>query len=272
MEGPRLHKALLECAHGLWLQAQVAALHALEVEATRLRQQEIMGLLAQGMAHDFNNLLQLTLNCIAVAKRSAVPGSELQQVLERSDSTGARARELSHRLQLLTKGSIRPDRLGSLEPLLKATLAMVMAGSTVKWECHMTEDLPAVSYEAACLEEVVVQLARNAMEAMPAGGTLEVWGRLRTLPDLAAQQLPAGPYLEYSFFDSGRGIAPEHLSRIFQPYFTTKTASGHKGTGLGLALCEALLRAHGGMISAESQPGAGATFRILLPAVAGAPR
>jgi two-component system NtrC family sensor kinase len=106
------------------------------------------------------------------------------------------------------------------------------------------------------IRQVFLSLLLNALEATPGHGALTV----RTL----AQDESDGPKVAVEFQDQGTGIAPEHLPRIFEPFFTTKAAG--KGTGLGLAICQGIVTEHGGRIEVQSQPGAGSTFRVILPA------
>jgi signal transduction histidine kinase len=266
VEGGRLQAALLSCAQRLQAQAQLERMRALESEALRAHQREAIGYLARGLAHDFNNLLQATVACITVAREASEPGSAVRRILDLSDRNTLRAQDLARRLAFLARGAIDPDQVASPEPLIRATLEEVFAGTDVTWEFLWPEDLPRVRLEPAAMKEVLTQLFRNALEAMPSGGTLKVRGQSRPLSDQETLRLPQGDYLEILIQDSGRGITAEHLPLIFDPYFTTKPLSSQKGTGLGLALCEAVVGGHGGLITVASRPWEGATFRLLLPA------
>ncbi|QEM69187.1 hypothetical protein FO488_14135 [Geobacter sp. FeAm09] len=117
------------------------------------------------------------------------------------------------------------------------------------------------------MERTFANLTHNAVEAMPHGGTVRVEGENVTLGEQDTLSLPAGEYVHLAFHDTGIGIPPENLPRIFDPYFTTKEMGSQKGMGLSLALCHSIIRKHKGAITAESTPGKGTTFHIYLPAL-----
>jgi signal transduction histidine kinase len=116
-------------------------------------------------------------------------------------------------------------------------------------------ELPSVAFDPKQIQQVLINLFKNAQEAMPGGGELTIASRVR------------GLHLEVSISDTGRGMPPEVISSIFQPYFTTK----EMGTGLGLAICQSIMQEHGGCILADSAPGRGSTFTIQLPLEEAAP-
>jgi signal transduction histidine kinase len=122
-----------------------------------------------------------------------------------------------------------------------------------------------VRYNELNLVQVLTHLVMNAKEAMPRGGRLKVSTQVVTLTQADTLRVPPGPFLCITFQDSGKGIAPGDLPRIFDPYFSTKERGSQKGMGLGLALCEAILDSHGGFITALSEQGQGAVFRMHLP-------
>ena len=152
-----------------------------------------------------------------------------------------------------------------MEPLLREALEEIFAGTEITWACDWPPELPELLLEPTAMKEALLHLFRNALEAMPSGGALKVRGQRRSLSAADSLRLPPGEYVDLTIQDSGRGITAEDLPRIFDPYFTTKPLSTQKGTGLGLAVCEAVVESHGGQITAESRPWEGATFRLLLP-------
>ena len=131
-------------------------------------------------------------------------------------------------------------------------------------------ELPRVPHDPEILGRAFEQIALNAQEAMGGSGVLSVAGELRQLVDGEVPPLVAGEYLKLTFLDSGPGIAPEILPRVFDPYFTTKQRGQIRGTGLGLALCLAILRRHRGFVTASSPEGGGALFTVFLPRFAAA--
>ncbi len=144
-------------------------------------------------------------------------------------------------------------------------MAEALAGSAVA----VTYDLPPeevhLRFNQGHLRQAFGHLAANAREAMQDQGTLRVSGAREALPAGNLLRLPPGDYLHLAFADTGRGIAPELLPLIFDPYFSTKERFSQKGLGLGLALSRIILQHHGGAIEAESEPGRGAAFHVYLP-------
>jgi signal transduction histidine kinase len=265
VDGDRLHKTLRKCAENLQARAALARLRTLELQAMAKRHQEAIGFLARGLAHDYNNLLQGILGSMSMARELAEPGGAVRSVLDLAEPSMARARDLGQRLTLLARGGVPPSRLQALEPLLRETLRDGLAGTGIEAEWAVQGDLPPVLLDPFQMKEALTQVVRNAVEAMPGGGRLRLGGGVHRLAEGEACGLGAGLYLELRLQDSGPGIAEENLERIFEAYFTTKSVPSVKGCGLGLAVCAAVIRAHGGGISAESGAGAGATLRILLP-------
>jgi len=228
---------------------------------------EAVGILAAGMSHDYNNLLTSVIGYIELAKQELDPGSDAFQYLERCEASSAHAIKLGQQLQAIAHcGDIELQTV-SLAPLITLAVNEALQGSPVMREFDLDEALPPVKACPPQIHQIFTQLAVNAREAMPGGGQLRVSARACSLSSTAAPPLPAGDYLRISFRDNGSGIPPENLSRIHDPYFTTKAVGNQKGQGLGLALCQAIIRRHRGLISAESAAGQGATFHIWLPVI-----
>ncbi len=229
---------------------------------------EAVSILAGGMAHDFNNLLQVILGYIVLAKKNVEPGSKAIKYLDMIEPSSAQAIRLGQQLLTLTKLGFEGRNATRLTPLIESTLKAVLNDSQIICEIDIPPDLPCVTCDAGQIQQVIDHLAVNACEAMPQGGTLlvnaEVW-KTTEHPEL---QLPAGDYLYFTFRDTGSGIAPENLRRIFEPYFSTKKMSSQKGEGLGLTVCHSIIHQHGGMLTARSKPGKGATFHLWLPVAA----
>jgi signal transduction histidine kinase len=137
----------------------------------------------------------------------------------------------------------------------------------VRPEFDLQGEAAKVQYNAVNIAQVIRHLTDNAREAMPRGGTLKVSTEVCHSPNCDKPQQSSDSFLRVCFRDNGLGITIDNLSRIFEPYFSTKERGQQRGMGLGLALCEAIIRAHGGSISVESAQGQGAAFVIHLPAV-----
>lgn len=261
----RLDIALLECAHRLRAEEQLKQQQKMEAEALRVKQFAFLGILAGGMAHDFNNLLQVILGGVSLAKTMLKPGSNAHDLLEMVEKSSGQAHELSQRLLLLSNGGNGLMQSTSLAPLVTSVVDAVLDGTTITREYDIPAEHPLLKLDESKMRQVISHLALNARDAMPTGGMLRIAARPRTIsPDDNLPLLP-GDYMHLTFSDTGRGIAPENLPKIFYPYFTTKRMGSRKGTGLGLALCQTIIGRHAGMISAESSQGEGATFHIYLP-------
>jgi len=238
----------------------------LEADALRAKKLEATSILAGGMAHDFNNLLQVILGYICLAKQKIDPGSPAYRLLNASEKSTEQACELSQRLLTFAKGGDSSMHSAQLEQLIVASVDAALNGTTVTSEFNLQADTPLVKIDEAQIRQVISHLTVNAIEAMPNGGTLRVAVEGCTITEQDILPLPPAEYVHVTFRDTGKGIHPENMGKIFDPYFTTKEMGSQKGMGLGLAICQAIIRKHKGILTAESQPENGATFHIYLPA------
>ena len=165
-------------------------------------------------------------------------------------------------------GAEATDNLGPLNTLIRESLSAVLAGTRTQVEFHFSSEPCPVRFNGTALRQVFTNLATNACEAMPSGGSLVISTEPRVLVEREQIPLPAGRYLHVQFRDTGAGIAPQNLPMVFEPYFSTKERGSQKGMGLGLALCDTLIRSQGGAIRAESTEGQGTTLHIYLPEAA----
>jgi signal transduction histidine kinase len=140
-----------------------------------------------------------------------------------------------------------------------------MSRSNIHVRTELQDDLPMVLADSNQLQQVFLNLIANAVDAMPAGGELQVQAAVEGVNDAGLGRPGADhrPCVAVSFRDTGQGIAEEYLTRIFDPFFTTKAAG--RGTGIGLAVCSQIIHAHGGSLTVQSQLGEGSTFTIRLP-------
>ena len=246
-----------------------------EEERARLQQQliqaqkmEALGTLAAGVAHDFNNLLSVMLGFASLARQRLGPEDPLQDSMRMIEQSAQRAAELTR--QLLSFA--RPERQ-QVKPVCvgEALDRLVwMVGRTfdrsIKVTMHKKGDSLWVNAEPSYLEQALLNLCINARDAMPGGGALVLEASAVTLdaqqPELPPQGAP-GRYVRISVQDTGAGIAPEVLPRIFEPFYSTKEPG--KGTGLGLAMVYGFVKNHDGFVRVESELGRGARFTIHLP-------
>jgi hypothetical protein len=250
----------------------------LEARLQQSQRLESLGQLAGGVAHDFNNLLAVMLNYTAfVAEQVAEAAvddpsgrwAEAARDIAQIQRAGARATELTH--QLLAFGRrevVRPQVLDlnlvvtEVEQLLQRTL-----GEHVQLHTVLAVEPWPVLADPGQLEQILVNLAVNARDAMPEGGTLVIETANRILDSDAAATYPglnAGRHVALIIGDTGTGIPPDIAGRVFEPFFTTKPKG--QGTGLGLATVYGIVTQAGGSIAVTSTPGAGTAFTILLPA------
>jgi PAS domain S-box-containing protein len=242
----------------------------LEGEVLRAQKSESLAVMAGGIAHDFNNLLMIIRGNVEMANQDEVSPADIKPYIQRIGDAADRAAELARQMLAYTgRASFEVARI-PLNTLLSEQQSLLRSAISRKARLTFTlaEGLPEVLGDAARLRQVVLNLVRNASDALEnnpgeirVATTLEHLDRA-TLRRLAPQpMLPEGRYVVLTVADTGTGIAPELRGRIFEPFFTTRAG----GRGLGLAACDGIVRSHSGGIAVESRPGHGAIFRVLLP-------
>ncbi|HKT78133.1 MAG TPA: ATP-binding protein [Sphingobium sp.] len=239
-------------------------------QATKM---QAIGQLAGGVAHDFNNILTAIIGHCDLMLMRHTPGDsdydDIQQIKSNSNRAAGLTRQLLafSRQQTLRPQILQlPDIVADVSNLLKRLL-----GESVRLEVSHGRNLGAVRADPGQLEQVIVNLAVNARDAMPEGGTLNI--QTYAVPaakvrEMRQEILPAGDYTALRVSDTGLGIPPDILSKVFEPFFTTKELG--KGTGLGLSTVYGIVKQSGGYIFAESELGRGASFVIYLPVYQGA--
>lgn len=240
----------------------VTAQKRIEDELLRIEKLESVGVLAGGIAHDFNNILTGVLGSISLARIFLDPEHESQELLVEAERQALRARDLTGQLLTFSKGGSPMIISASIVETVRETVSFVLRGSRVRAEFWLPEDLWTARADLNQLSQVINNLARNAVQAMPNGGSIEVAARNIEVDDRRTLPLEEGKYIELSIRDYGIGIPREYLSRIFDPYFTTK----QMGSGLGLATTYSIINRHDGHIRVESEVGTGTVFYLYLPA------
>jgi two-component system, cell cycle sensor histidine kinase and response regulator CckA len=242
---------------------------ALETALRQSQKMEAVGRLSGGIAHDFNNLLTALKGYSTLLQGSAKLGAEELGYVREIHAVVDRAAGVTKQLLAFSRQqavALRPVQLNQLVSSMFALLQH-MLGETVHVELRLAAaELPVLA-DTGMIEQVLLNLAINARDAMPDGGRLTVTTERRELtgPEAHAHHAGAvaGSYARLALGDNGRGIAPDVLPRIFEPFFTTK-AAGH-GTGLGLAMVHGIVHQHCGWISVRSTVDQGTTFEIYLP-------
>ena len=260
-----LEAALRVCAHRLRAESELRLQAQREEEARRARLEAAHGMLLGGLAHDYNNLVQGILASVTMARLSAPQDNDHARHLDLAERCSEEARLLSRRLAFLSGAPEPLTATGPLEPLVREVLEEALGGSGIALEFAFGEGAWAVRHHPERLAQALRQVAVNAREAMGAGGTLQVATGVCFLEAANGLRVPPGRYLRIAFRDTGCGIPPDHLALVFEPYFTTKARGSQRGTGLGLAMAMAILRAHGGAIHAEPVSGPGSLLVLHLP-------
>lgn len=228
----------------------------IEEELFRARKLDSLGVLAGGIAHDFNNLLTGILGSISLARLVVADDHEASPFLDRAQLASERARDLTQQLLTFSRGGAPVKKVTSLAQLLVDSAAFALRGSNVRCRFAIPEGLWPVEVDPGQMSQVINNLTLNADQSMPDGGEVIV----------RAENVPAGEChgrrVRIEIEDRGVGIPEKYLSRIFDPYFTTK----QHGSGLGLATVYSIIRNHDGDIRVSSQPGEGTVFTIELPA------
>ncbi|MDY7035265.1 MAG: ATP-binding protein [Thermodesulfobacteriota bacterium] len=227
---------------------------------------ESIGVLAGGIAHDYNNLLTAILGNISLALSFLKPKDEIYNLLIAAQKASMRAKDLTKKLITLSKGEGPVKKVTSIAPLLKYTSEFALSGSNVSCDFSIESSLWSVEIDQALIDQVIQSLVINAKEAMPEGGTIKITAKNISLDEDNDFFLKSGKYIKLSFGDHGTGIPEEDLSKVFDPYFSTKEMGSQKGMGLGLSICHSIMKKHDGHISVESKVGQGTTFSLYFPA------
>jgi PAS domain S-box-containing protein len=235
----------------------------MDQELQKIQKLESVGILAGGIAHDFNNLLTAILGNISMAKLYAQ--TDQAKVLERltdAEKASLRARDLTQQLLTFAKGGAPVKSAADLGEIIRDSTSFMLSGSNVRYEILLPDGLWAVEIDVGQISQVIQNVVKNSDQAMPEGGTITILAANALVDEGNGLPLRPGNYVHLSIADQGVGIPQKHLSRIFDPYFSTK----QEGSGLGLAASHSIIKNHDGLIFAESEYGSGATFHIYLPA------
>lgn len=234
----------------------------MEEEQIKIEKLESVGILAGGIAHDFNNILTSIVVNIARAKMSLNSRKELSAILTDVEDGCRRAKDLTNKLITFSRGGTPVKRVISIKDQLKDSSLFAVRGTDTVCKFQIPDDLWYVEVDEGQMNQVIVNLVINAVQAMPDGGCISIEAE-NFYPDTNSA-LPANPteFVKISVRDEGVGIRQEHINKIFDPYFTTK----QKGSGLGLSSAYSIIKNHHGYIDVEST-GRGSVFYIYLPAI-----
>lgn len=241
-----------------------------EEELLRIRKIDSLSVLIGGISHDFNNLLTAILGNLAIAKikNERNETSKIAEILDRIEAASLRAKELTQKLRMFSSGSNLLKVTTSMQEIFDKCKSFFEPGGAVLFNVSLPENLFKAEVDREQILSVMQALITNSIEAMPEGGTITITAFNESMESEKARSfsIKPGNYIGIKFSDNGIGITSDIISKIFDPYFTTKPRTNQKGSGLGLATVYMIIRQHNGHISVESIPGEGTTFDIYLPA------
>ena len=241
----------------------------LEAQMRETQKMESLGTLAGGIAHDFNNILAAILGYAELAQFEYPRGSNATQYVSLISQAGRRAKDLVQQILTFSRQGHSEKRPLDISRVVEEALKLIEA--TLPADIEIREDilpnLAPVFADETQIHQIVMNLCTNARHAMKnTGGTLDVTLKTAAIQAQDAQnfaRMAPGNYIKLSIADTGPGIAPNLIDRIFEPYFTTKPTG--EGTGLGLSTVHGIVRDHGGNVKVYSEPGVGTAFHIFLP-------
>ena len=253
------------------LEQQIQAREKAEQELFKIRMLEAIGTLAGGIAHDFNNMLTVIAGRIELAQIQADDNEPVHALLDDALKAIFRATDLTSKFITISGSGTPLKKSVSLKPMLRESVAIALTGAKLKVDFAFQEDLWNIYADPRQMHQVIYVLVTNAREAMAENsGNLSVqavnWDQTNE-NKVADPALKQERYVKVSIADQGPGIAEQNLTKIFDPYFSTKRRGSIKGMGLGLTLAHSIITKHGGAIRVESPPGGGARFHLYLPAV-----
>lgn len=235
----------------------------LEEEVLQMRKLESVGLLAGGIAHDFNNILTAIIGNIFLTKMSLEDDKEEAiNLLHDVEKASMEAKKLTQQLLTFSRGGAPIKKTSSINDLIKDSINFTLRGSNVRPDFFISDDLWPVIADTGQINQVLNNLVINADQAMPAGGIIQIYADNVVVDNKNNLPLKNGKYVKITVVDRGIGISKEYLSKIFDPYFTTKKS----GNGLGLATVYSIITKHDGYITVDSEVGRGSRFQFYLPA------
>ena len=265
--------AVVDCPRGRVLQINLRDLterKRLEAQFLQSQKREAVGRLAGGVAHDFNNILTLIMGYSDLALRTSAPDGAVRRNIEDIRQSAKRAANLTRHLLAFSRKQTLQPMVFELNAVVADMDDMLrrLIGEDVKLNTLLGADLGCVKADPGQIEQVIMNLAVNARDAMPSGGFLTIETANVTLDENYTRQrneVVPGLYVMISVTDSGTGMTEEVTAHLFEPFFTTKPQG--QGTGLGLATCYGIVKQSGGHISFYTEPGKGTTFIVYLPRV-----
>ncbi len=266
--------APLEASETLSIALDLSQRKQLEEQFRQAQRMEAIGRLASGVAHDFNNLLSVILSYAELLHDGLSEDEPLRSDVEEIRAAGTRATDLTRQLLAFSRQQVMRAKMLDLRQSVAGIEKMLrrLLGAGIDLTLLPASDLWSVRGDPGQIEQVLMNLAVNARDAMPRGGKLTIEVANAIVDDHSARvhaDVTAGSYVVLTVSDTGVGMDRETQLRVFEPFFTTKESG--KGTGLGLATVFGIVKQSGGHVTVESEPGKGTTFRVYFPRVSGVP-
>ncbi|HYM75623.1 MAG TPA: PAS domain S-box protein [Candidatus Dormibacteraeota bacterium] len=244
----------------------------LEEQFRQAQKMEAVGRLAGGVAHDFNNLLSVMMGYSELAQGVTSPGTQLRKYVDQVKLAGERAASVTRQLLAFSRQQVLEPKVLNLNAVVRSISQMLLRliGEDVRLSLTPGEPLGSIKADLGQIEQVLMNLAVNARDAMPDGGKILIETANVELDETYARQhqsVKPGSYVMLSFSDTGCGMDAKTMAQIFEPFFTTKEPG--KGTGLGLSTVYGIVKQSGGYVWAYSEPMRGTTFKIYFPRIDG---
>lgn len=247
------------------LRAEIQQRKAAEADLLKSQKLEAVGILAGGIAHDFNNLLAIIIGNLGMALENENLGPDIVKMLNSAEKSSMQAAELSEKLVTFSKGGWIYPQDTSLRKILYDTLGRFPELQVLNLKINIPREMPDICADERQIRQVFHNLLLNAIEAIGPKGNVVFDAKYKELDKDNDFALDPGGYAFISISDDGKGITPELMDKIFDPYFSTKDDVTRKGMGLGLAICYSIIRKHNGHIYIRSEPGSGTTVNLYLP-------
>lgn len=254
------------------IQRDVTEEKRLHEQLVRTQKMDAIGTMAGGISHDFNNLLAAIIGYAEMIREDLPEDHPNFRHVVIIENAAKRGSELAARIVSATKTDRVEYRSLNLDTVIKDTLELLSRSfpKNISIETRLQEGLPPIMANASQVQQVIMNLAVNARDAMPDGGRLIIQTEAPDFSVMRLHGLPAaGGFVKFSITDTGKGMDPGIVDKVFDPFFTTKAHGA--GTGLGLYIVHAIVSNHGGSIHLSSEPGAGTTFHVYFPISAGVP-
>ncbi|MEN6438126.1 MAG: AAA family ATPase [Syntrophobacter sp.] len=263
-QGVRIPNGMIPTIEGFI--TDVTAHKLMEQELLKTQKLESVSVLAGGIAHDFNNLLTAIMGNITMAKLGTAVEAKETKYLKSAEEASLQARNLMQQFIAFAEGGLAVKNVESLLDVIDRAVNLALSGSSIIPRMSLARDLWPVDCDPRQIHQVLVNLIMNARESMPRGGVVDVEAKNLYYSADAVSSLERRNHIMISIRDHGKGIPEENLSKVFDPYFSTKERGIQKGMGLGLTSAYSIIKRHGGHLIVESEAGIGTTAQVYLPA------